>query len=55
MHRTWTCIHQALLKRKEARTLEILTGPYAGTDLLFLQERPLALAPSPDPGPSPTP
>ena len=48
-------LNRRMLKRKEARTLEILTGPYAGTDLLFLQERPLALAPSPDPGPSPTP
>ena len=31
-------IVEALLKKKEARTLEILTGPYAATDILFLQE-----------------
>ena len=31
-------IVEALLKKKEPRTLEILTGPYAGTDILFLQE-----------------
>ena len=31
-------IVEALLQKKEPRTLEILTGPYAGTDIMFLQE-----------------
>eukprot|EP00908_Phaeocystis_cordata_P013130 Transcript_24161.p1 GENE.Transcript_24161~~Transcript_24161.p1 ORF type:complete len:449 (-),score=191.87 Transcript_24161:963-2204(-) len=36
----------ALLLQKEKRTLAILTGPYAGTDVLFLQEARSAFTPS---------